>query len=80
MDGTKPNAIVYVSCRCVNSKKKIVFAGIIGRSLVQKIHKNTNNLISSRIQNCAELTQKNTKTSCSLGENAHVQKVPQDNH
>ena len=40
-------------------KKKKVFAGIIGRSLVQKIHKNINNLISSPL--CTKLCWTDTK-------------------
>ena len=62
-------------------KIQIVFAGIIGRSLVQKIHKNINNLISSRL--CTKLCwtdTKKTRTSCPLGKNTHAQKVPLDNH
>ena len=56
------------------------FAGITGRSLVQKIPKNINNLISSRLSTKLCWTDKNTKNLVLLGKNAHAQKVPQDNH
>ena len=58
-----------------------MFAGIIGRSLVQKIHKNINHLIPSRL--CTKMCWTDTKKKKNLvhlGENAHAQKVPQDNH
>ena len=53
-----------------------MFARIIGRLLVQKIHKNINNLISSRL--CTKLCWTDTKYKnlVLLAENAHSQKVP----
>ena len=49
-----------------------MFAEIIGRSLVQKIHKNINNLISSHL--CTKLCWADTKYKhlVLLGENAHA--------
>ena len=60
--------------------KTNLFAGIIGRSLVQKIHKNINNLISSRLFTKLCWTDTKYKNLVLLGENAHEQKLPQDNH
>ena len=57
----------------------ILFVDIISQSLVQKIHKKINNL-NSLVYKIVLNWHKIQKNLVLLSENAHAQKLPQENH